>query len=444
MGRMAVIEQLNDDLVLRTTTSADSGRMAQFQARWQSEEGPDKPEEQVGFWVEDLYRGDHPTFRPEHGTVVENRATAEIVSGALLIPQTWNLDGVSFGVGRPELIATHAGYRRRGLIRRQLETLHGISAQLGHSMQTIVGIPWFYRQFGYEMTLGFGGGRRAYSADRPPEEADSPSLYRLRPAVVADAPFLAETYAYHQSDRLIYCERDVAIFEYDIAGRDSRSTVDLAISILENRSGQSIAYVAYEQLIKAQELEISYLGLAYGQDWQAVGAGLLQATWQLAEQLKTLNQDPINALKFGIGPDHPFFTTEGHRFQNSLLPYSWYLRVPDLPGFLSRLAPVFQARLTQSPFAKLTRNLSLDFYTNGLELNFQNGQLNSCTPWHTKFGERGDVRMPDHSFLHLVSGTKSFDEVRDFYADCYPRNNQVANLLKVLFPKKTSGFWGLV
>ena len=71
----------------------------------------------------------------------------------VLISQTWTYDGIAFGVGRPELVGTAPAYRRRGLVRTQFEVLHQRSAERHERLQAITGIPWYYRQFGYEMAL---------------------------------------------------------------------------------------------------------------------------------------------------------------------------------------------------------------------------------------------------------------------------------------------------
>ena len=47
-------------------------------------------------------------------------------------------------------MATEPSYRRRSLIRALFEMIHARGADKGHLLSTITGIPYFYRQFGYE------------------------------------------------------------------------------------------------------------------------------------------------------------------------------------------------------------------------------------------------------------------------------------------------------
>ena len=92
-------------------------------------------------------------FRPGDTTLVTDTRTGAIASCLHLISQTWTYGGVPIGVGQPELIGTRPAYRGRGLVRAQFDVVHGWSAERGHRMQAIAGIPWFYRQFGYELAL---------------------------------------------------------------------------------------------------------------------------------------------------------------------------------------------------------------------------------------------------------------------------------------------------
>ena len=102
---------LGDGLVLRRSTVQDAAALADFNARIQSDEGPDKPDERVGVWAYDLLTKPHPTFKPSDFTIVEEVTSGKIVSSMNLIPQTWTYAGIPFNVGRPELVGTLPEYR---------------------------------------------------------------------------------------------------------------------------------------------------------------------------------------------------------------------------------------------------------------------------------------------------------------------------------------------
>ena len=189
MTTKKIIEDLGGGLVLRRANKADAEALVQFNGDLHADPGEDFAEN-VSEWVRDLMTKPHPTTKPQDFTIVEDTKTGEIVSSLNLISQTWSYEGIEFGAGRPELVGTLGDYRRRGLIRKQFEVIHKWSEERGEKIQAITGIAWYYRQFGYEMCVNLGGGRRAYEVHVPKLKEAQKEPYKIRPATVEDIPFL--------------------------------------------------------------------------------------------------------------------------------------------------------------------------------------------------------------------------------------------------------------
>ena len=137
-----IIRTLDDGLILRRATMADGERLAEAHADLHRDPGVEEPDAAVAAWVRDLMERPHPTFEPGDFTLVEEERSGRIVSSVCLISQTWSYGGIEFGVGRPELVATHPDFRQQGLIRAQFEVIHEWSAARGERMQAISGIHW--------------------------------------------------------------------------------------------------------------------------------------------------------------------------------------------------------------------------------------------------------------------------------------------------------------
>src|SRR5215210_5833985 len=166
----AMPRDLGGGLVLRRARREDAEAVAQFNARIHFSSGDfdqREPHRGIAAGTRDLMSGDHPTCDASDFTVVEDPGTGFIVSSSCLIPQRFSYEGLEFDAGLPELVGTHPDYRRRGLIRDQFEVLHRWSEERGYLMQAIGGIPYYYRQFGYEMAVSMGAGRRIYAAEVP-------------------------------------------------------------------------------------------------------------------------------------------------------------------------------------------------------------------------------------------------------------------------------------
>src|SRR2546422_970909 len=135
----------------------------------------------MGAWTRDLIEGRHPTFRPESALLVEDTRGKSIVSSMVLLSHTWTYAGVPLSVGQPEIVGTRAEFRGRGLVRAMFDVAHAWSAERGHRLLAINGIPWFYRQFGYEMALELGGGPRLNTVGLAAGARQPPPPDRLRP-----------------------------------------------------------------------------------------------------------------------------------------------------------------------------------------------------------------------------------------------------------------------
>ena len=197
-----MLKDLGGGLILRRASRDDAEAVAAFNSRVHlSSGGPfeqREPHRGVAAFTRDLMSGNHPTCDDSDFTVIEDTTTGSIVSSTCLIGQRFSCKGAELDAGLPELVGTHPDYRRRGLVREQFEVLHRWSNERGHLMQTIAGIPYYYRRFGYEMAVYMGAGRRVYVQDLPgnpssdPEDQGSPRSYYLRPAGTSDTRFLSD------------------------------------------------------------------------------------------------------------------------------------------------------------------------------------------------------------------------------------------------------------
>ena len=429
-------QNLGNDLILRWATPDDAEELADFNLRIHSDD-PNEPEEFLAHWTRDLLRGDHPTTQASDFTVVVDRAAGDkIVSSVGLIGQTWTYEGIPVAVGRPELVATDAAYRRRGLVRAQFETIHALSEARGHKIQAITGIPWYYRQFGYEMTVNLGGGRNypldLYQKAKPAD--DEP--YRLRPATLEDLPFLQAQYALYCADGLLARVRDEAIWRYEMAEahRDSEYARHFYV-VEETAVAQPIAYVEYRDWGKS--FGVREIGVRAGHSLRAVALFLIRHLEQEAIRLNPDRKKPYRNIHFHFGDAHPVYDALSRELPAGRAPYAWYIRVPDLPGFLRHITPVLEKRLAGSVMAGHSGTLKLNFYQTQMTLVFENGKLTDIGTFDPERVESGDAVFPDLTFLKLLFGHRSLEELDAARADCYA-NNEAAVLLPILFPKRPS------
>jgi len=73
-----------------------------------------------------------------------------VVATMTLLDETVHLGDVAIPAGQIELVATAAAYEGRGLASALVAWGHERSAARGDLLQIMIGIPYFYRRFGYE------------------------------------------------------------------------------------------------------------------------------------------------------------------------------------------------------------------------------------------------------------------------------------------------------
>jgi hypothetical protein len=443
-------KDLGDGLTLRWATKDDTEALVDFNVQVHSD-NPEEPDTWLGHWVRDLMNGEHPTTKAEDFTVVvDERAGGKIVSSLNLISQTWSFDGVEFPVGRPELVGTDPAYRRRSLVRKQFEAIHAKSAVRGEMVQAITGIPWYYRLFGYEMAVDLDG-HRQYRLKRSPESKKvEEEPYRLRLATEADISFMQPLYEAQQTRSMISRVRDESLWQYEMAeahrespyGRhlyvvdaSTGSATDASTDSADEVSWHPVAYVEYKQF--NQIFAVREFGVTPGHSWRAVGLFLLRHLQREAVRLDDILPKPVETIFFYLGDGHLLYEALLRELQKTRNPYAWYIRVPDLPRFMRHITPVLEARLADSVMAGHSGTTKLNFYTSHMTLVFADGKLTEIGTYEPKRFAQGDAAFPDLTFLQLLFGYRSFEELDYAFADCFA-NEETAVLLPSLFPKRYS------
>lgn len=436
MPNFGLPRDLGEELLLRWGTPEDVEEIAAFNVRIHSD-NPDEPDAWLGYWTRDLMHGRHPTTGPQDFTVVaDTRAGRRIVSSLVLIGQTWTYDGIPFGCGRPELIGTDPAYRRRGLVRAQMEAVHAKSTTRGDWVQAITGIPWYYRRFGYEMAMNLHGGREFFWARPGNVQTVDPEPYRLRPATEADLPALAALYAVYCADHLVACLRTPAVWRFELLEAHREAVNTRWLHLITTAEDEVVGYVEYRQW--GAGFVVRELAVQPGHSLRAVCLFLTRALHREAAQLNPGREEPLSNVSFALGADSPVYAALGRQLEKQRRPYAWYLRTPDLPGFLRHVAPALERRLAQSVAAGYSGTLRLNLYTQQITLVFAEGRLQEVGTFTPRLLHEGDALFPDLSFLQLLFGYRSFAELDETFADCYAQNAETAVLLEILFPKRPS------
>jgi hypothetical protein len=290
-----------------------------------------------------------------------------------------------------------------------------------------------------------GEGRRVYVQDVPGKREDEGSArpYTLRPATASDAGLLSDLHRSGRERYLLATSRDERLWRYEVAGRDPESDESLRVSIVEDGAGKPAGYVCHMRGLRKGSLQVASYELANGVSWLEVNPFVLRELVEIGHE-QASKEEKLASLTFVLGEHHPLYEAipepplyrlDRHDH------YSFYVRVPDLPGFLRHVAPALERRLAASVAAGHTGKLEVSFYGGGLRLELERGRLSKVNDWSPAAEEEGDAAFPDLIFLQLLFGYRSLEELDRAFADCSPGEGDARVLLEALFPRRPSDLW---
>ena len=164
---------------------------------------------------------------------------------------------------------------------------------------------------------------------------------------------------------------------------------------------------------------------------------VIRYLWQAGETLAAQESKTMNHFGFWLGENHPAYKIAEGRLPQKRRPYAWYLRVPDLTGFLFHIAPVLEKRLAESFLSPHSGEAKLNFYRTGLNLKFQKNRLVEIENWQPSTSDYGKASFPGLTFIQLLFGYRDIDDLKFAFPDCLV-DDELKPILPVLFPKQPS------
>jgi hypothetical protein len=341
-------------------------------------------------------------------------------------------------------VGTLSEFRNRGLVRLQFEEIHKWSAERGEMLQAITGIPYYYRLFGYEMAIELDSGRTGFEMNVPKLKEGDAGPFRFRPAVEADIPFMMTVYAQAAKRNLVYVVRDKAIWRYEINGRSEKNVNRLEWEIIERvQDGEPVGFLAHPWYGWLTSSAATMYELKPKSSWLEVTPSVVRHLWDLINIFSKQDGKRRSAFTFFLGERHPVYDVMRDNLPRVRKPYAWYIRVADLSAFIRHISPVLEMRLAESWIPGFSGEVKISFYNSGLRLAFERGKLSTVENWRPAPRADGDIAFPNLTFLQLLFGDRTLDELHAAYADCLWKTDSTYILISTLFPKKPSTIPGI-
>jgi hypothetical protein len=435
--------ELGGGLVLRWSTAADvEGMLAMYTEAFRREK--DQPMNPVfPLWVHDMAGGKHPLMGAGDWALVEDTDSGRVVSATCLMNQVWEYEGIALPVGRPEIVATDADYRERGLVRAIFELIHARSAERGHLALGITGISYYYRLFGYEYALDLEGHRFVSFDAIPKLKEGQPEPFSLRDATIDDLPRLMALYDRERRRGPVSTVLDETYWRWILEGQNPEGGEGWRAFMIQDGAGTPVGYVMRSRRRWAENVRVAALWVEEGVPLVSALPSVLRGLRAQAETMPTFNRPntpPASKIAFGLEAAHPVYEALGN-LASSDPPYAWYVRVPDLPRFMRQIAPALERRLAGTIVEGYTGELRFDFYRGGMRLAFERGRLTTAEHWNARaerWGPKPQVAFPPLVFLQLLFGRRSLAHLRYAFPDVGVDGEESRALLDALFPARPS------
>jgi len=331
-----------------------------------------------------------------------------------LIPMTWSLGGIPLKVAEMGLVATHPEYRHRGLQRLlNLEFDKRIQEEEYH-LAAIEGIPYFYRQFGYEYSVMLDEWA-SIPLDKLPMKA-APGISPLQPEEILVAMSLLEASQRKYLVHLIRTPEEwVTQEKAGIVGEHKSTTYAVRVG------GEITSYFRAGVEGKAVLLhEVTETDEATS----AIIAAFLRKLGEENGAIELVSREgyiePISKYLHDLGASRR-------------RPYAWQMKIIDHQRILEKIKPLFEERIKHSNLGGYSGSISLNLYGVTVTLIFENGIAGDVKQSPSE--QKGDIQINPRIFPKMLLGYRSINELEEEYLDVSikPPYRQV---MEILFPKE--------
>ena len=440
---------LGNGLMLRWSRAEDTERIATLHSMVHRRKAEDPPNPDAKKIAHRLMSGDFPLMGPNDFGIVEDTSKEgnPVVACTCLWRHTWTYEGIPFSVGRPEFVATDPAYRNRGLIRALFEMFHERSEAEGDLVQGITGIPYFYRQFGYEYALELEDRRITPVSLIPRAKEGESEPFTLREATGEDISLIAALYERRRIGSIVSKSITYKQWLYEIESWKAHPELGHAFNfqMIVDAAGQAVGFVALDTRRRGKTLNVWLLEFAEGVNMQTAMPSVLRAlhAYGLTMEVARPDTPPLSEISFNLGTTHPIHEVLSEELDRAKEPpYAWYVRVKDLPAFLMHIAPALEKRLAASPVVGHTGEIKLDFYRGGLRMVFEQGRLTGAEDWRVPlYDSSASGGFPPLVFLQVLFGHRSIEALRQAFPDVWV-SDEARPVLKALFPTRPSFVFG--
>ncbi|MFW9794807.1 MAG: GNAT family N-acetyltransferase [Candidatus Thorarchaeota archaeon] len=390
---------------------------------------PDDDPEELRRQIEYL-----PGFSKEMNFFLRDSGSGMIVSSLNAIPSIWNYESIPLRNLELGWVGTFKEHRRKGLIRALYEHFEQLLLEGEYDISTIQGIPYYYRQFGYDFVIPMDRTLWMSTEQIPPINEKEPPKYMEITVRDADNKDLKELMKLHNEGnrRLqVHIDRSKEVWKIQEELKKYYES-DFHTYVFEDKK----TVIGYIRLVVHKEST----GL-YGSNMRVIESSF-RTYHGVMRALQLIKQQAVKHEFQRIGVVGPstnnllriVYDLGGRIFGE----WKHQLRVPDILRLLRRIVPVLEDRLIGSMFEGLTRDLTINTFRDCYLLKFVDGRIESISDiGMQEVDESRGFRTPPNDLVRLIFGVYDIDEIQNNNIDFIVRWD-LKTLVSTLFPKGES------
>lgn len=359
----------------------------------------------------------HPRMTLKNHFVIKHHG--KMVATLNLIPSEWSIGGILLKVAEMGNVATLPEYRNRGLIRTLVNEYHKEVVNQGYDLSVIEGIPYFYRQFGYEYAIPLDE-EIVIQLERLPSQEPIPEI---RPFTDKEIPKAMKLLAETQSKFYVHSVRDEQIWKMQQETGLTDGHVFEGYAVEEN--GEMTAYFRLSRKPDQKQLVLREASDTDRRTTETVLSFIKEVGQKNGFEtllVRTSCCDPLTRHLVALGAEQR-------------TPYAWQIRVTDYASMFRKMKPLFEERLATSSFHNLTERLNFNFRRYVIQTSIENGVIPEIQRLET--GESCPIGLNPLVFTQLLLGHRNGHELEMNYPDFHVQDTH-KQLVDVLFPKLPS------
>ena len=388
--------------------------------------GDDDPEE-IRRQIDNL-----PNLDRESNFYIRNLDRGIIVSAASAIPSVWMYEAIPLSNLELGWVGTLKEYRRKGLVRALYTHFEEILQRGEYHISTIMGIPYYYRQFGYDFILPMDRTVQLRVDQIPVPKDEARNSIVFREANQDDIPNLMRLYNEHNRKILVHAARTKDLWE--LQERFHREFEQEFKTMVLERDGRVEGYF---RLCVRGEKKQSRQGL-----WLSVMESSITTFDDVLQALQYLRGRAAEEKTCRIDLVGPTVNNLCRVAQDlgghADIGWKYQIRIPNMTRFLEQIRPALENRFVGTMFEGLTRELAINTYEHCYLLSFVNGKLAPVKDIGLQeVGEYRNFRALPNDLVRLAFGDYNIEELGSQNID-FIVSKELKSLIETLFPKKSS------